>query len=234
MNIRILQNGIRVYPFSATVQNLKKTFPGVSFPDNPSAALLQEYGVYPVQDTRPEYDTKKQKLVRRPVEEFVFLEGKYHTAYDVVSLTEEEFNQQQPSENRPIDEAVVKKLLIKQFEQLTIPDEELDEYASLFPAFKVGEAVVAGDRRQYEGAVWQVIQPHTTQLDWLPPDVPALWGRVYSPEVIPLWVQPYGAGDPNIKQVGDKVQWPEGTIWISTEPDNIWEPGVYGWDLFEG
>lgn len=230
-HLLILQDGTRVFPFSASVRSLKKIFPGVSFPDKPSDTLLQAYGIFPVQDNQPEYDPKKEKLVQKPASEFDLVDGIYYTTYDVVVLTEEEFNQRQPSENY-IDQVAIKKLLRKQLESLTVPDEEIDEYASLFPAFKVGEAAQAGDRRQYENKVWECIQNHTTQLDWLPPNVPALWGRVYNPEVIPLWVQPYGAGDPNLKHTGDKVQWPEGVFWVSIVDNNTWEPGIYGWELF--
>jgi hypothetical protein len=190
--------------------------------------LIENESIYPVVDNPPNYNRKTQKLVADDMSAWSVHEGYVEKVYQVFDLTEEEFNQRQLSEDR-VDQIAIKKLLQKQLEQLVIPDEEIDDYASLFPTFKVGEAVVAGDRRQYEGEVWQVIQPHTTQLDWLPPDVPALWGRVHSPEVIPLWVQPYGAGDPNLKQTGDKVQWPEGTIWVSTIDNNTYEPGVYGW-----
>lgn len=179
----------------------------------------------------PEYDPEKQKktLVKTVNEDSTVWE------YIVSDLTEEEFNQRQPSENQ-VDQEAINKIARKQFETMVVSDEEINDYASLFPAFKLGENITqdmmdAGPvRRQYKNEVWQAIQPHTTQLDWLPPDVPALWGKVYDPEIIPLWVQPSGVGDPNIKHTGDKVQWPEGTIWISTVDDNIWEPGVYGWE----
>jgi len=179
----------------------------------------------------PEYDSEKQKktLVKTVNEDSTVWE------YIVSDLTEEEFNQRQPSEDQ-VDQEAINKIARKQFETMVVSDEEINDYASLFPAFKVGEIITQEMmdaepvRRQYKNEVWEAIQPHTTQLDWLPPDVPALWGKVYNPETIPLWVQPFGAGDPNIKHTGDKVQWPEGTIWISTVDDNIWEPGVYGWE----
>ena len=39
----------------------------------------------------------------------------------------------------------------------------------------VGEAVVPGNLRSYDGLVYKVVQGHITQNDWKPPDVPALW-----------------------------------------------------------
>lgn len=39
----------------------------------------------------------------------------------------------------------------------------------------VGETVQAGDRRYYKGKWYTCIQGHTTQADWTPDLVPALW-----------------------------------------------------------
>lgn len=46
------------------------------------------------------------------------------------------------------------------------------------PEWKAGESVKAGDLRTHGGAVYEVIQPHTTQAGWEPPVVPALWKKV--------------------------------------------------------
>lgn len=46
------------------------------------------------------------------------------------------------------------------------------------PAWKAGEAVKAGDVRTYRGVAYTVIQPHTTQVGWEPPVVPALYTKV--------------------------------------------------------
>lgn len=39
----------------------------------------------------------------------------------------------------------------------------------------VGETVQAGDRRYYKGKWYICVQGHTTQADWTPDLVPALW-----------------------------------------------------------
>ena len=44
-----------------------------------------------------------------------------------------------------------------------------------------GEALAVDDLREYQGIVYRVIQAHTSQADWLPPDVPAL----YAPQGAP-------------------------------------------------
>jgi hypothetical protein len=129
-----------------------------------------------------------------------------------------------------VDITALKKLLRPQVEQL--PDEEKEEYAFIFPAWRTGQAVAVDDIRQHDGNLYRCVQAHTTQIDWVPDVTPALWVRVYDPNVIPVWTQPDGAHD--AYQTGDKVYWPEGgPIWESTLDDNVWEPGVYGWSQVE-
>ena len=50
--------------------------------------------------------------------------------------------------------------------------EELDQQKY---AWKAGEAVVVGDRRYFSGTWYTCRQAHTTQADWTPDIVPALW-----------------------------------------------------------
>ena len=81
--------------------------------------------------------------------------------------------------------------------------------------------------RRYNDILYKLIQVHTTQDNWTPDVVPALW-KLYTPEgVIAEWVQPLGSEDDY--NIGDKVTH-NGKTWISTIDNNVWEPGVYGWD----
>lgn len=43
--------------------------------------------------------------------------------------------------------------------------------------WKVGETVNVGDRRYYMGVWYTCLQAHTTQADWTPDIVPALWQK---------------------------------------------------------
>ena len=67
---------------------------------------------------------------------------------------------------------VIKDRELTQSEKLEVVTEELDTYKL---AWKVGEAVVVGDRRYYDGVWYTCIQGHTTQAGWEPVLVPALW-----------------------------------------------------------
>ena len=86
------------------------------------------------------------------------------------------------------------------------------------------------DRYQYNGKLYQLIQPHTPQSDWTPDKTPALWKEV-SLEEWPKWKQPAGAHDAYKKD--DKVTH-NGKTWVSTVDNNVWEPGVYGWTEVTG
>lgn len=44
--------------------------------------------------------------------------------------------------------------------------------------WKPGLTVKVGDRLTYDGVTYQVVQAHTTQADWPPPVVPALFEPV--------------------------------------------------------
>lgn len=52
-----------------------------------------------------------------------------------------------------------------------------DAVNALENLWKANEAVNAGDRRYYNGKWYRCIQAHTTQADWMPDIVPALWGE---------------------------------------------------------
>lgn len=97
----------------------------------------------------------------------------------------------------------------------------------LYETWQSGKAYNVGDKCIYLGNLYSCIQAHTSQDDWTPALVPALWKREGEPGVeFPDWVQPTGAHDAYAK--GDKVTH-NSKHWESSIDANIWEPGVYGW-----
>ena len=90
-----------------------------------------------------------------------------------------------------------------------------------------GVAYAKGQRVQYDGVLYTVLQAHTSQPDWKPANVPSLFAKVLIPDptVIPEWEQPEST-NPYAK--GDKVTH-NGKTWVSDIDGNVWEPGVYGW-----
>ena len=107
-----------------------------------------------------------------------------------------------------------------------LPAEVALEVPSLFKKWTVGEAVILNDIRQYNGVLYKIARPHTTQADWTPDITPALWKVVVPEGVIPEWKQPAGAHDSY--QVGDRVTYKGGT-YECTSANNVYAPDVYGW-----
>ena len=60
----------------------------------------------------------------------------------------------------------------------SLDDETAVQGVQLFPAWAAGVAVQVGQRYQYGGQLYKVVQAHTTQADWTPNKTPALWAAV--------------------------------------------------------
>jgi hypothetical protein len=111
----------------------------------------------------------------------------------------------------------------------TFSDEVLTQIPLLFDEWAAGvDYVTDKSVVRFEDNLYRVITSHRSQSDWLPPDVPALYKRIEPPNTIGAWVQPLGEHD--AYQMGDKVTHKDKT-WVSTANDNVWEPGVYGWEI---
>lgn len=98
----------------------------------------------------------------------------------------------------------------------------------LFPVWKEDIDLAVGDRVQYEGILYKVLIAHKTQASWTPDVSPSMFAVVLIPDPgdIPEWVQP-GSTNPYMK--GDKVTH-NGKTWESMIDNNVWEPGIYGWN----
>lgn len=105
-------------------------------------------------------------------------------------------------------------------------DEKIVNNKSAFPWWNGnGVELKAGQYVQYETNVYQVIQNHTTQPDWTPDIVPALFNKIT--------VEEWEKWEPgNFYKKGAKVTH-NNKKWISNVDNNHWEPGatgVYTWD----
>lgn len=104
--------------------------------------------------------------------------------------------------------------------------EEIAEIVNLYPAWASGTAYSVGDLVAYDNRLYKVVQAHTSQATWQPPNVPALFVDTAPAGTIPEWVAPTGAH--NAYNLGDLVTY-QGQVWRSTIADNVWPPGVFGW-----
>lgn len=113
----------------------------------------------------------------------------------------------------------------------SLSDEDALEAVELFAVWASGTAYAAEQRVRYGGKLYRCVQGHTSQEGWEPDKTPALWTEVALPGEIPVWQQPTGAQD--AYNTGDKVHYPDkdGPVYVSTVDANVWEPGVYGWEV---
>ena len=110
----------------------------------------------------------------------------------------------------------------------SLPDEVAETVPGLFERWYADTDYVVGDRRRYNDTLYKCIMAHHSQSDWTPDVAVSLWVLTSDPcEEWPEWIQPTGAANPYM--LGDKVSH-NGQHWISNVNNNVWEPGVYGWD----
>ena len=116
-----------------------------------------------------------------------------------------------------------------------------DETAKALPqsAFKQWEAdmnyTTVGEIVVYNGITFRIAQPHTSQDNWLPTDVPALYDRFATVDVggeeIEIWEQTFAH---NSYMTGKRVLY-NGKVYESLIDNNSFSPDAYpaGWKLIE-
>lgn len=116
-----------------------------------------------------------------------------------------------------------------------LTDEKTMEVADLYPewaamkAYPENEIVKYGVNADGETQLYKVIQAHTSQADWTPDTAASLYKKIgFTDEGVSIWTQPLGATDAYMK--GDVVSF-ENQLWKSTVDNNVWQPGVYGWEV---
>ena len=114
----------------------------------------------------------------------------------------------------------------------SLSDDDALEAVELFPHYDVDIQYKKDDRFLWtdNGKLYKVLQDHTSAAEWKPDISPSLYVEVTPSGVIPVWRQPQSAVDAYM--TGDKVHYPDenGPVYISIVDNNVWEPGVYGWD----
>lgn len=124
----------------------------------------------------------------------------------------------------------IMKLAVKQARQIT-DDEEALQVQCLYKQWdkQIGKTLQVGEYINYNGVLYKVLQQHTVQEQWTPATSPSLFAKVLvdpTGETILEWEQP-DSTNPYMK--GDKVKHND-KVWQSTIDNNVWEPGVYGWE----
>ncbi len=105
------------------------------------------------------------------------------------------------------------------------------EIQEFYDEWQVGVAYVVGQYIRFEEVLYKVLTAHTSQEGWTPSGATSLFAKVLSDPHggVLEWQQP-DSTNPYMK--GDKVLF-EGVTYISTVDNNVWQPGVYGWEVVQ-
>ena len=122
------------------------------------------------------------------------------------------------------------KMAVKQARQIT-DDTEALKVKMLYKQWdkQIDKPLEVGEYIQYQDVLYKVLQAHTVQEAWTPTNAPTLFAKVLidpTGETILDWEQP-DSTNPYMK--GDKVIH-NGKTYVCTIDNNVWEPGVYGWE----
>ena len=120
----------------------------------------------------------------------------------------------------------------------TLDDEKALECVRLYKAWEIGKAYTVGEFLTYgvngvgDPQLYKVAQAHTSQADWKPDAVPALYTAIgLDDSGYPVWSQPTGAHDAYNK--GDVVNY-NGVLYESLIDGNVYSPDAYpaGWAVY--
>ena len=123
-----------------------------------------------------------------------------------------------------------KIVFVNMAESGSISEDKITMFSDIFEDWCSGVHYTVGQIRKYgeeEELLYMCDIEHDSQEDWTPDKV-SMWHQVGSPkEEYPAWIQPLGAE--GAYALGAKVSHNE-KKWVSTVANNVWEPGVYGWN----
>lgn len=127
-----------------------------------------------------------------------------------------------------LNKSVSSIVFVQMSQDGTLDDITISEHPEMFPEWsenwtgKTGTILKDGDR------LYRSIHDITNVAqNTKPSETPSMWTPIADPTVeYPDWSQPIGVHD--AYGLGAKVSH-NGKQWVSTEPNNVWEPGVYGW-----
>lgn len=123
---------------------------------------------------------------------------------------------------------------------LTLTDDEAMEIATVYPVWAANTKYAAntivawGENEVGDPQLYRCVQEHTSQEDWTPDLVPALWTPIgIAGDGVPIWSRPTGSHD--AYNTDDRVHYPDKAdpIYASLIDGNIWSPDEYpaGWQM---
>lgn len=113
----------------------------------------------------------------------------------------------------------------------TLDDTTISEHSDIFPKWDENWTGKKGSIIFDNGLLYRSIHDIGTGQNVKPSDNPSMWTPIGNPnDEFSKWSQPLGAHDAYSKK--DKVSH-NNKKWISAVDNNVWEPGVYGWNEYK-
>ena len=98
---------------------------------------------------------------------------------EIVEMHEASARAEAAEKKRPLTEAEVSRMLISaQINTLSVDDATAYRMREFYPEWQSGQSYPVGNKLQYGGKLYRVIQAHTSQDDWTPDAVASLFERI--------------------------------------------------------
>ena len=101
------------------------------------------------------------------------------TAEEITAMQAEQAAHEAYERHRPLTESEALSLLLKQkVNTLEVDDQTACRMRAFYPAWSAGVSYAAGYKVQDNVRLWRCLQAHTSQEEWEPENVPALWEEI--------------------------------------------------------
>ena len=110
-----------------------------------------------------------------------FINGKYieMTAEEITAMQAEQAAHEAYERTRPLTAEEVTAMFIRQqINTLAVDDNTALRMVEFYPEWTAGTDYPAGHKAQHSGKLWRCLQAHTSQEEWEPENVPALWEEI--------------------------------------------------------
>lgn len=101
------------------------------------------------------------------------------TPEEIAAMQAEQARAAAKEKHHPLtQEEVTAMLLRQQINTLAVDDQTAYRMREFYPEWAAGQSYTVGYKLLYGGELYKVIQAHTSQADWTPDAVPALFTRI--------------------------------------------------------
>lgn len=101
------------------------------------------------------------------------------TEAEVTAMQDMTARAEAEEKHHPLSAAEVQEMLLRQqINTLSVDYQTAYRMREFYPAWAAGQSYAVGYKLLYGGSLYKVIQAHTSQADWTPDVVPALFTRI--------------------------------------------------------